>query len=154
MIELLVAIGLFTVVIGIVSGIFIQSLKTQRAVVALMAANDNATLSIEQIAREIRTGFDFSTNGAKNELRFTEQRAGNVVYRFNDTENTIERNNIPLTSSNVKVNYLFFDLLGAAPADGQSTRVTIRLGVSAREKSVEKIITPLQTTVSSRQLDT
>lgn len=153
MIELLVAIGLFMIVVGIVSGTFVRSLRTQRSIVALMAANDNASLTIEKISREIRTGFNFSTNAAKTELNFIEERAGAVKYSFNEDEGTIERNGIPVTSGNVKVNYLIFNLMGAAPDDGQATRVTIQLGVGALERSVENVITRLQTTVSSRQLD-
>ena len=153
MIELLVAMGLFVVVMGIASTVFIQSLRTQRSIVALMAANDNASLSIEQMMREIRIGSNFRTNSDQTELVFVSQRKGNIIYRWNKDEETIERNGVALTSKNVAVKYLYFDLFGAGPNDGASTRVVIRLGVSSNEKRAVDIITNLQTTVSSRQLD-
>ncbi len=153
MVELIVATGLFIVVVGAASGVFVNSLRSQRVLVALMAANDNASLSLEQMAREIRIGSGFATNLQKTELTFTSQRAGNVVYKFNSEENVIERNGVAITGKNVKVYYLFFDLMGEEIGDGASTRVTIRVGVSAADKKALDIITPLQTTVSSRQLD-
>ena len=153
MIELLVALGLFVVVMSIASTVFIQSLRTQRSIVALMAANDNASLSIEQMMREMRIGLNFKTNNDKTEISFVSQRKGNVVYRWNKDEETIERNGVALTSKNVAVKYLHFDLFGAVLGDGASTRVVIRLGVSSNEERGVDIITNLQTTVSSRQLD-
>jgi prepilin-type N-terminal cleavage/methylation domain-containing protein len=153
MIELLVAMSLFVVVMGVASTVFIQSLRTQRSIVALMAANDNASLSIEQMMREIRIGSNFTTNMEKTELSFVSQRKGNVVYRWNKDEKTIERNGVALTSKNVAVEYLYFDLFGAGPNDGASTRAVIRLGVSSNEERATDIITNIQTTVSSRQLD-
>ena len=154
MVELLVATGLFVIVISVTSGIFVQSLRSQRSVVALMSANDNASLSIEQMSREIRIGSLFSTNADHSQLNFISQRAGEVTYKFNKEDNSIERNGIAISSRNVKIVRLFFDLLGEELGDGQSTRVTIRLGVSAIDSRVGDIITNLQTTVSSRQLDT
>ncbi|MFH1759099.1 MAG: prepilin-type N-terminal cleavage/methylation domain-containing protein [Patescibacteria group bacterium] len=154
MIELLVATTLFVVVIGIASGLFIQSLRSQRATMALMAANDNASLTLEQMSREIRIGSMFSTNSDGTQLSFTSQRSGAVIYRFDDANGLIERNGIALTSDNVEVVYLYFDLMGEELGDGQSTRVTIRLGVSANDERAQDIVTRLQTTVSSRQLDT
>jgi prepilin-type N-terminal cleavage/methylation domain-containing protein len=153
LIELLVATGLFVMVTGLAAGVFVNSLRSQQAVVALMAANDNASLALEQMSREIRTGYQFSTNSQKTELQFLDQKLGKVTYRFNEDDGVIERNGLPLTSRNVKISYLFFDLLGALANDGQSTRVTIRLAVSAIDQGAKDIVTRLQTTVSSRQLD-
>lgn len=59
LIELLVAMGIFVIVISIVSVSFIQGLRTQRSIIALMEANDNVSLVLEQMAREIRTGYQF-----------------------------------------------------------------------------------------------
>ena len=59
LVELIVAISLFAVLVTISSGVFIRSLRAQRAITAFIAANSNASLTIEQIAREVRTGKDF-----------------------------------------------------------------------------------------------
>lgn len=59
LVELLVAMGIFTIVISIATGGFISSLRTQRQVASLISAQSNASLVLEQMAREIRTGFLF-----------------------------------------------------------------------------------------------
>ncbi len=56
MIELLVAISVFTVIITITSGIFIASLRSHRTSIALISANSDAQLTLEQMARMIRKG--------------------------------------------------------------------------------------------------
>lgn len=150
-IELLIATSLFILVIGLASGTFVNSLRTQRSVMALMAANDNASLAIERIAREIRFGSGFSGSSGGSQISFTNQKKEGVVYKLED--DAITRNGVAITSGNVKVEYLFFDLAGAEVGDGQSTRVTIRLGVSSFDASSD-IVTQIQTTISSRQLDT
>lgn len=150
-IELLVAITIFVVVVSIASGIFIQTLKTQQEIVSLMAANDNVSLTLEQMVREIRTGRQFRTNSRGDRLEFINARGEPVVYEL--SAKTIERDGQSLTSGNVKVNYLFFSLRGETPGDGLSTRVTINLGVGAVGRSVSGFKTDLQTSVAVRLLD-
>ena len=147
-IELMVAMSLFVIVVGIASGVFIRSLRTQRSLVSLMAANDNASQTLEQMTREMRTGAAFTGNGSR--LSFTNAADEQVVYDL--VEGKIERNGKTLTASNVLVHYATFIVRGAEVGDGISTRVTILLGVSARGK-MESFITRLQTTVASRVLD-
>ena len=147
-IELMVAMGIFLIVVSIASAVFVQSLRTQRQVVALMAANDNASLTLEQMVREIRLGRELASSGSR--LTFINYLEESVIYDFNN--DAIERNGKPLTASNVRVHYLNFSLRGETVGDGRSTRVTINLGVSSRG-ALEEFITRLQTTVSSRVLD-
>ncbi|MEK7114752.1 MAG: prepilin-type N-terminal cleavage/methylation domain-containing protein [Patescibacteria group bacterium] len=150
-IELMVAMTIFIVVISISSGVFINSLKTQRSVLALMAANDNASLTIEQISREIRTGSEFQTNGSGDRLEFVSAGGNPVIYQLQN--NSIRRNGEAITAGNVKVEYLLFKLQGEAPDDRKSTRVTINLGVNAVGKGLTDFVTNIQTTISARRLD-
>ena len=147
-IELMVAVGLFLIVVSIAAAVFVQSLRSQKQVVALMAANDNASLTLEQMTREIRLASQFTSTCTR--LSFTNYFGEAVSYELNN--DAIERNGRPLTAANVKVHYLCFSLLGETVGDGLATRVTIRLGVSARG-GLEDFLTRLQTTVSSRVLD-
>ena len=66
LIELLVAMGIFAIVIAIATGGFINSLRTQRQVASLISAQSNASLVLEQMAREIRTGFLFCHDEGNN----------------------------------------------------------------------------------------
>lgn len=147
-IELMVAMSLFVIVVGIASGTFVNALRTQRNVVGLMAANDNASLTLEQMSREIRTGSAFVSAGST--LNFTNDEHELVQYALADGR--IVRNGAPLTAANVLVKYLSFILRGEAVGDGASTRVTIMLGVGSRGR-LESLVTRLQTTVSARILD-
>src|SRR3989338_1061550 len=60
--KVIVAVGLFGIVISVAVGGFVQALRTQRQAAAIVAANDNVFLALEQMAREIRTGRIFCSN--------------------------------------------------------------------------------------------
>src|SRR3989338_2760975 len=151
LIEVLVATSLFVVIIGIAVGIFVNSLRSENTIVALMAANDNASATLEQMAREIRFSSQFSLSD--NQLSFTEKGVGRVTYRFDEDGHFIERNGERLTARNVLVDYVIFELRGQNAGDSEATRVNIRLGVKAIDKTFNDSVTDLQTTVVSRQLD-
>ncbi len=63
LVELLVAIALFTIIVGVAVGGFTNALRTQRQVSSLIATQSNVSLALEQIAREIRTGYLFCHSG-------------------------------------------------------------------------------------------
>lgn len=170
-IELLVSMSVFIILMGIIANIFIGSLKTQRALVALMTANDNAGLAIEQMARELRTGSGFcivdKTTGSCSSQAFTSGDAIgftnadgiNVVYQFNNF--AIERSSgsgfIQLTSANVIINRLVFVLVHDYFRSQGSTnlwppRITISLEVGSASKQLTGFFTNMQTTVSARNL--
>ncbi len=165
LIELLVAIGLFAVVTSIAIGGFANALRSQRQAAALLSANSNVSLAIEQMGREMRTGYDFcvSASCSLSELIFKNARSETVTYRLNS--GAIERQAVPsgggiasfqaMTGENVNVTHLEFYLAGTQPNDGQQPRITITLGVAPKETSLTGNIVNLQTTVSSRlPLDT
>jgi prepilin-type N-terminal cleavage/methylation domain-containing protein len=59
LIELLVAIALFSIVVAIATDGFVNALRTQRQVASLISTESNVTLVLEQMAREVRTGYLF-----------------------------------------------------------------------------------------------
>ena len=161
LIELIVAIGVFSTIVSIAIGGLVSALRTQRQTVALIAANSNASLTMEQMAREIRTGYDFCVNGQQcigtSELSFRNAAGDVVTYRLNDALGAIERgisgNFSPLTAENVSIRYLRFVLSGNDSHDGLSPRITISMGVSSKELGVAGSVVNIQTTVSARVLD-
>ena len=160
LVELLVAMTLFVVLIGIATGGFIRVLRTQRAIVELMAVNDNTVLTLEQMAREIRTGYNFSKI-SETELQFVNSYNLVVFYRLNEgvIERGIEdvflqRTYKKITADNVKVINFGINLLGSNPGDGFPPRITIGLSVTGKSKYLENISTNIQTTISARTLDT
>ena len=81
-IELIVAMTVFVVLMSIAAGGLIHLLKSQRVVAGLMEANDSASLSLEQMAREIRTGYNFCLTESKK-LQFVSAIRNEVVrYRL------------------------------------------------------------------------
>ncbi len=155
MVEMLAALSVFMIVISIASGTFIKSLRTQRATVNFIAANSNAGLAMEQISREIRTGSNFSSGG--NQINFVNSRAENVIYRWNSTDESLERsadgiNFKRLTADNVRVKNVFFNVFTGSPSDQYPPRITIVLQVGGLGELLSGSVVNLQTTVSARLL--
>lgn len=171
LVDLLVGIGLFAVVSSIALGGLARVLRTQRQVAALVAANNNASLALEQMARETRTGHLFCADdpvngggtvslcpaGRDDVIAFINAKGDTVSYRLSG--GAIERwvNSVgvfePITGQNVLVQYLRFLLLGNVWNDGQQTRVTVAVGIGTRELGVSDAVVRLQTTISPRELD-
>jgi prepilin-type N-terminal cleavage/methylation domain-containing protein len=161
LIELLVAMSLFVIIVTIAVGSFISAMRTQRALVALMAVNDNASLAIEQMAREIRTGTDFPTSGAAcnnlDNLTFTNYLGNSVKYSVNKGALVKDDGTsllVPITASNVNVKKLNFCVLNRAGSN--PPRITILLEVAVSSTSaigVQGVATDLQTTISARNLE-
>lgn len=158
LVELLVSVALFSMVVAVASGGFIQALRTQRNLVALMAVNDSASLTLEQMAREMRTGFGFST--ATDDSRIDFINAGNlpVFYELDANDKSVKRNAQKITADNVKVNNLKFYLGDDCPSLAMVNspwtcprRITVSFSVVSKEYgNLENFAVNLQTTVSAR----
>ena len=66
LVETLVAVAVFSILVAIGVGGFARALQTQRQVAALIASESNASIAIEQMAREIRTGYAFCNDPNNN----------------------------------------------------------------------------------------
>ncbi len=168
LIELLVAIGLFAVVTSLAVGGFANALRTERQTTGLLSANSNVSLTIEQMTREMRTGYNFCITPnlctRTDQVIFKNARGEKVTYERTE-DGAIERQAIPasggaapferITSDNVKIAHLEFYVSGNIPGDGLQPRITIAIGVSSREQNLANNVINLQTTVSPRvPLDT
>jgi len=153
MIELIVAIGIFGLVIGMATGIFVLALSSQRRIIALRNTEDNIRFTIEAMAREIKTGKNFSSGASL--FAFTNANGESVVYRLN--ANIIEKssdggtNYSAVTGSEATINYLNFYLMGQATGDGLQPRVTVTIGITASIGGQTANL-KVQTTISERSL--
>lgn len=153
MIELIVAIGIFSLVIGMAIDIFVLAVATQRRITALKNVNDNIRFTIESMAREIKTGKNFSSIGGS--LSFTNANGGAVLYRIN--MNAVEKssdggtNYSAVTGSEVTINYLNFYLMGQSAGDGLEPRITITIGATSQVGNQSANL-KVQTTISERAL--
>ena len=159
--ETIVSTSVFIIIVSIATGTFIQALKTQRAVSALASDNNNLTQAIEQMAREIRTGYRFNSTQIDS-LNFTNYKQEFVSYKIM-ADGSIGRcanaNELfclvtgdihftPITSDKIMVNYLRFNTDGINDGDGRPPFITISVSVES-EQGVE---TKLQTSVASRNV--
>jgi|SRR3989304_6532374 len=161
LIEMMVAIGIFAVVVMITSSTFITSLKGQQKSIAVQNVADNARYAMEIMAKEIRMGDAFVGGG--DTIQFISNmpnRAGKTVrFRLDssapqilfDDDLDTAGDDEPITGSNSAITTLRFTISGTDP--GSQPRVTILLGVtsSGTAPDVASSMT-LQTTVSPRSL--
>lgn len=151
MIEIMVAVSIFGLVIGIVIGTFVLALSSQRRIIALRNTEDNIRFTIEAMAKEIKTGKNFSGGG--NSISFTNARGEAISYRL--SSNIIEKssdggvNYSAVTGTEVTVNYSNYYLMGQAAGDGLEPRVTITIGITSSVGSQTADL-KIQTTISER----
>lgn len=164
--ELLVAMGVFAIVVVIVVGIFIQGLRSQRILNHLMAINDNSALVIEQMAREMRTGYGFCQPGVIPEcsptlMNFINFRGKQTVYRFDPETGSISRSNalgnVVLTTPEALIDqggFVWSQSDNDANLDNDVCnpwRISILMNVRSVDPEIQQV-SRIQTTVSSRVL--
>lgn len=162
--ELLVAMTVFLLVVGLSSGVFLQTLRSQRTITNISESMNNVTITLEQIAREMRTGFDFE-NPSSDRIGFRDGYGNYVAYalvslgengsgphaigRCSEEICGTEDDFKPVTSSNVEIDGLRFVL-----KNGRVSLITVAAEVSIDSKRDEKEASiTLQTSVSSRIID-
>ncbi|MEK7479026.1 MAG: type II secretion system protein, partial [Patescibacteria group bacterium] len=63
LVELLVAMSVFTALLAFAVGVFVQGMRSERQVTEEIAVNYEMSLVLEQLVREIRTGSFFAPLG-------------------------------------------------------------------------------------------
>ncbi len=153
MIELIVAVGIFGLVVTMAVSIFVIALISQRRIISLRNIEDNARFALESMAREIKTGKNFS--GGSSSLSFTNAKGELVIYRLNNK--TIEKSSdggssfSAMTTSEASVDYFNFYLSGQAPGDRLQPRITVTIGITSQVGNQISNI-KIQNTISERSL--
>jgi len=179
MIELLIAISVFSVIVAVASGIFISSLRSNRLAVALITANSDASLTLDQMSRMIRKGLGQSfiserilaDNGVDSDFKCLKFKYGNdyITYRWNRADKSLEWNVSPavfancadsnlfsgIISENLRVEFADFlmqcEVSVCSKSDTDYPKITILLRVSTRNTQLSTMpFTNLQTTISAR----
>jgi prepilin-type N-terminal cleavage/methylation domain-containing protein len=153
MVEMLVSTAIFLIVLTITTSLFLVNVRTQRYLLASVNASENISYAIEVMGREIRTGKNFSLNN--NSLSFLNTKNETVKYSLSN-DGRIQREvggqSEFLTSEDIEVADLNFVVSGNSASDSLQTRVTILLEVKTKAGN-QDLITNLETTLSSRQLE-
>lgn len=167
LIELVVGISVFVISVSIATAAFISALRTERAAANLMALNSNTSLMIEQLMREVRTGYDIQSvsesvvcaeSGLYSRLDFFNSSRGNQVsYRWNDELESLERmecvNNDcsssefeSLVASDMRVKKMCFDVLN----ENSVPRVAVFMTVGSKNPDLDSKSVNIETVVSAR----
>lgn len=157
LIEIIVAIGIFTAVITMALATFLNISNIQRKAGALRATNDNLNFALEVMSREIRSGKDYCDSlCSASSFNFTNSQDETIVYKLNNF--SIERSVngetfLSLTSPEIKIDNLTFIVMGESAGDKKQPRVTIILNGSSVDPKIAELKLNIQTTVSQRRLD-
>jgi len=83
LIELVVAIGLFALVMTLASGGYLMMIATNRQAEALSTGINNLSFAIESMTRDIRTGSGYCATGCSStSFSFTDAGGSKVTYGF------------------------------------------------------------------------
>lgn len=148
LIETLVALGVFSIVIAIVTNLFAAGLKEQRKSLTLQYLQNDARYILELMSREIRMS-RVEADSTKDLLHITAYKPSgteDVTYSLNNGK--IFRNSESITSDRINVNRFNFYL---ANQSSPPTLVTIVLDTNGKGTSIEQgTAINLQTTISTR----
>lgn len=172
-IELIVAMGVFVVIVTVAVGTFITVVRNERKLTSLMEVNNNAGGVLEQMAREIRTGYRFCDTTGQNpdapcalfaqSLAFTNYQGKAVTYEYDGVRHVVTRSEDggdprPMTAGDVTVTRLDFTVV-QYDEDGSPDndvcvpwRIGIIMGVRRPDDTAGDQEIKLETTVSSRVL--
>lgn len=172
LIEILVAIAIFSVIVGTAMGVFASAIKSQKRVLAQQELLDQTSYAMEYISRALRmarkdiSGSCLTTVGAGNNYETDGNRIRFLNYLNKCQEFFFENNQIkerkstdstaanfeaslPLTAQKILVNQFKVNLSGQDQIDYLQPAVTIFWDILGREQTSMKI----QTTISQRNLD-
>lgn len=169
LLEMIVVIGIFSVLSGAIFGIFISGIHSQRKVLTQDQLLEQANYILEYISRALRmarkddlegkscligqkVNYEITHNGQG--IKFQNYNKQCQEFYLENGQIKEEREGVgvlPLTSSSVQVNFLKFNISGETQTDNLQPKVTIFLEISDKEQNSPKI--RLQTTISQRNLD-
>ena len=174
LIEMLVAMAVFSTVMGIITGIFITGIRQQKTALDSQIVLDQTSYALEYISRALRFAKKEMSSPAclsQNGLNLEKTHGGSGIKFINHLQNDDcqefflennqikyrrkigqpEENTLPLTSVKSEVVSFKFDLAGEWQADGLQPRITIFSEIKSAGASGQS--QKIQTSISQRNLD-
>lgn len=136
LIELLVGITCFSIVVSLVIGIFVTSLKAKNRIKELSLLRDEARYIMDYISREIRTAEIKTGGGEHSTLNIKNSQNEHITYKF--LGNKIKRQNQDLNIIDVTGTFV-------VDKDASPAKVMITMTLTKNNKSIT-----VSTTISSR----
>src|SRR3989344_7344850 len=155
LIELIVSMFIFSIIMTIVTSVFIQSLQMQRKAQNFQRVEENIRFVLESMAKEIRVSEidSLSPNTCSQEITMDHPSYGRITYRYNSSSDSIERYNNStslyerITSNTILIPSFDVCIQGASDGDLKQPRTTIFVSVKSKSEKDDAIIN-LQTTIS------
>lgn len=167
LIEIIVAVAIFSIFIGTVVGIFVFSIHAQRKALAYQELLDQTSYVMEYMSRSLRMAKkdlntrcigkneNYSVSGSSINFKNYKDECQEFFLtgtRLQEYKN-IWAGNIYLTSDNLQVNQFNINFLGETQNDNLQPRVTIFLDIESTRISENPPRLQIQTTISQRNLD-
>lgn len=175
LIEVLVAVSIFTIIIAAPAGFLVGSLKGQQKALASQKLLDNTSYTLEYISRALRmakkelssppncltvcgSGCNYETNPPQNDsIKFIDYNEVCTEFflegtRLKESKDEIENY---LTSEDLEIISLKFKLSGESQADNDQPRITLFLEIKGGKGQTDELrpLIKIQTTISQRNLD-
>ena len=131
LIELIIAVGLFALIMMLASGAYLVMIGINRQVQSIATGIDNLAFALETMTRTIRTGTSYSCNNSgdcnSGGTTFSVRNSSGVTTSYTLSGGVITQDGIALTDSSVNVSSLTFYASGTGkpPGDYLQSRVTI-----------------------------
>lgn len=133
LIELIIAIGLFALIMMLASGAYLVMIGINRQTQSIATGIDNLSFALETMTRTIRTGTQYACGGswpsdcANGGTNFSVRNSSDLTTSYALSNGIITQNGSALTDPSVNVSSLMFYASGTAkpPSDYQQARVTI-----------------------------
>ncbi|MBI5405774.1 prepilin-type N-terminal cleavage/methylation domain-containing protein [Candidatus Kaiserbacteria bacterium] len=129
LVELIVAVGLFALVMLLTSGAYLVMIGLNRQAQGIATGIDNLSFALESMTRDIRTGTGYNCDNAGDcsgggSFSFRNQAGEQVTYDLSDSalRKTVGATRSILTDPSVTVSSLKFYASGTARASGGDTR--------------------------------
>lgn len=160
LIEMIVAVGVFAVVMLIMTGAYLTLIDLNRKAHAVNTVMTDLSFALETMARGIRTGTNYSCGGGDcvgggTALTFTDDAGRVITYRLAGTGlvRDVAGVTAPLTSPVVTIDRMKFYVLGTSPSDARQPRVTIALSGTIAVPNNSPVSFSFQTGATQRELD-
>ena len=142
LIELIVAVGLFALIMTLVSGAFIMMISLDRQTQDVATGIDNLSFALETMTRTIRTGTTYSCNGggdcASGGTTFSVTNTSGTSVSYALSNGVITQNSVPLTDPSVHVSSLTFYASGTSKTPTDYTQPYVTMIVSGSISSTQR----------------
>jgi len=169
LVELLVVLTIFSIALGSISGIFISGIHSQRKIMVDQEILSQMSYVLEYMGRAIRmakkddisfsgqtksclsgdkVNYEVSLDQSQIKFRNYQNQCQSFYLSSNQIFEEKDGTSFSLTSPDLKINSLKFQVFGESQVDDLQPRVTIFIEVEKAKRNLK-----FQTTISQRDLD-